>query len=352
MNTNYLTNLVRVLAGRRSLKPLVVSYCLTTQCNLNCRYCEDFGARRNASNDLRPLPLPQAQQLLGIIRQAADSLIVTGGEPLLYPQVEALLEHARRALRFRGVTLLTNGSLLAQHLGVLPHLTRLVISLDSVDPAAWDQVIRAAPGTAQTILDTIDRAARNARRLPLAVHCVITPDTLPQARQVLNFCAERGILFSFSPQSVNNWPHYDLIVSQDYQSFVAEVLRRKRQGAHILGSAAYLRLMASFEPFACYPMLVPRVMPDGRLAFPCRPIERSGSAHGGRAVSLLETGNWDRAMQQNVDLYGVPPSTCGSCYQQCYVEPSLMQTRPLDFLREMVTFPAARRAAIHTYAPG
>jgi hypothetical protein len=79
------------------------------------------------------------------------------------------------------------------------------------------------------------------------------------------------------------------------------MIARKQSGAPILGSMAYLRMLLDFEPYACYPLLVPRVMPDGGLAYPCRPIEREGAlpgtasgAHGGRAVNLLDVPNWPR----------------------------------------------------------
>jgi MoaA/NifB/PqqE/SkfB family radical SAM enzyme len=352
-STNYLTNLLRLLRGDRRLAPLVVSYCVTAACNLNCRYCEDFGAYRNASA-IEPLPLPDAKRLLGIIRQATDSLIFTGGEPLLYPDLEVLVACARDELRFRSLTLLTNSTLLPEHLDVLRHLNRLVISLDAVDPQIWDQMLRAAPGTAQAILDTIADIAHSEHKgsVRLIVHCVVAPEAISQAQAVLDWCIKRSIVFSCSPQSVNNWPRYELLVSDEYRAFIARLIQLKKDGAPILGSLPYLRLMMNFQPYPCYPLLAPRVMPDGTLAFPCRPIERSGNAHGGREINLLDVCTWDGAIQRNVDLYGLPPLTCGSCYQQCYVEPSLMQARPLDLLRELVAFPPSRRASIHTYSPG
>ena len=109
--------------------------------------------------------------------------------------------------------------------------------------------------------------------------------------------------------------------------------------------------MMNMEPYPCYPLLAPRVMPDGALAYPCRPIERSGNAHGG-PVNLLDAGSWDATIRRSVELYGSPPLMCGSCYQQCYAEPSLMQVRPLDLLREAIAFPISRQASVHTYAPG
>jgi MoaA/NifB/PqqE/SkfB family radical SAM enzyme len=352
--THYLTNLVRLLRGDRLLQPLVVSYCVSAYCNLNCRYCEDFGARRNPAVEVGPLPLADARRVLSIIRPVSDSLILTGGEPLLYPGLEALIAYARRDLRFRRLTLLTNGLLLPNYQAVLGHVQRLVVSLDTVDPDAWDQTLRAAPGTGRAIIDAIAAAARRQAEagFRLVVHCVVTPETLGQAQAVLDFCVAHGVVFSFSPQSVNNWPRYELLVSEAYRAFVARLIQAKRGGAPILGSLSYLRLMLNFEPYACYPLLAPRVMPDGALAYPCRPIERGGTTHGGREVNLLEAGTWAEAMRRAVALYGPPPLTCGSCYQQCYVEPSLMQARPLALLRELVAFAPSRRASIYDYAPG
>lgn len=350
---NYLTNLPRLLLNDRILRPLVVAYCVTTHCNLNCVYCEDFGARRNPEQP-DPLPLDDAKRLLAVIRQATSSLLITGGEPLLYPDLAALLTYARHDLRFRHLTLLSNATLLPHHWDVLPHIDRLMVSVDATTPELWDQTLRAEPGTAQTIIDNVIATAQrqSVDRFRMVINCVVTPDTLRQVENVLDFCIQHRMLFSFSPQSANNWPLYDLLISEDYRAFVTRMLQRKRQGAPILGSSAYLTMTHGFEPYACYPMLAPRVMPDGGLSYPCRPIEREGDAHGGRDANLLAIGNWDAAVRRAADVYGTPPSMCGSCYQQCYVEPSLMQAKPLALLAELVAYKASRQGRIATYAPG
>jgi len=243
---------------------------------------------------------------------------------------------------------------LPEHEGLLYHVDRLVISLDTINPDTWDKTLGAAPGTAQKIIDTIRITARRQAEadVRLVIHCVVTPQTLSDARDILDFCIQHDITFSFSPQSVNNWPRYELLVCDEYPAFVAHVVDLKRSGAPILGSLPYLRLMLDFKPYSCYPLLAPRVMPDGTLSYPCHPIERSGTAHGGRVINLLEVGNWEEAVKNAADVYGQPPLTCSSCYQQCYAEPSLMQARPLSFLREVVAFSSSRRVGIHNYVPG
>jgi len=353
MPMNYFQNLFKLARGHRFLLPRVAIYTLTAQCNFNCAYCEDFGQRQNAQAEAS-LKLDQARRVLEIIRQGVDSLILTGGEPLLYPDLTALISYARSKLRFRQITLTTNGSLLPDAEGVLPHIDRLVVSLDAVDPARWSTVIRMPVETAQAVLDNIRRYAALQKRehFRLILNTVLSPDTIETADALLDFAREQRILVSFSPQAVCNWPRYELITSPAYRPFVEKLVAVKRRGGPVLGSYAYLRTLLDLRPYACYPTLTPRVMPDGDLVYPCRPIEKSGNTHGGRPCNLLEVNSWQQAQALAFREYGLPPRVCGSCYQQCYIEPSLMQAQPLSLLREKLFSPPSRQAGIDRYAPG
>jgi MoaA/NifB/PqqE/SkfB family radical SAM enzyme len=350
---NYGINLLRLLVRDRLLLPLAAAYHVTTRCNLDCAYCEDFGVQHNVGS-VSSLSLRAACRVLGAIRQGVDSLILTGGEPLLYPEIVPLTAHARQDLRFRRITLLSNGLLLPQSEEILPLLDRLVISLDSVDAQLWDGVINMPPGTAQTIIDNLVLYGRRQREfgLRIVVNCVLSPQTLPGARDLLDFCRRHDLLVSFSPQAVNNWPRYELLISDEYRQFITDLIYLKRHGAPILGSTAYLRTILEFRPYSCYPTLLPRIMPTGELLYPCRPIEREGSSHGGRFDGILKTESWSQALHGASDVYGPPPRVCTSCFQQCFAEPSLMQARPLSLLGELVRYPPSRRGGLASYAPG
>jgi MoaA/NifB/PqqE/SkfB family radical SAM enzyme len=350
---NYALNLFRLLRRDRLLRPLAVAYYVTGQCNLNCTYCEDFGQRRNAQAVL-PLPLEDALRVLSVIRSGVDRLILTGGDPLLYPDIIPLTLRARRELRFRHITLQTNGLLLSQQEALLPAIDRLVISLDSTDPNLWSSIVNVPLETAQTILDNVRAYARRQREFGylMIANCVLAPETLPGAGQVLDFCTEHGLLFSLSPQAVNNWPHYELLVSDEYRAFLQGLVTLKRRGAPILGSAAYLRTLIDLRPFSCYPALVPRIMPNGELVYPCWPIEKAGTSHGGRPCNLLAVGSWTEVARIAAQEYGSPPRVCTSCFQQCFAEPSLMQAKPLSLLYESLRHRASRRGGLAGYAPG
>jgi MoaA/NifB/PqqE/SkfB family radical SAM enzyme len=350
--TNYLLNLTKLVRGDRVLHPLVATYYVTTQCNFNCAYCEYFGARRNAQAE-EQLDLDQALRVLKTIRTGVDSLILTGGEPLLHPDIDQLITRAKRDVKFRHLTLLTNASLLHDHEGILPALDRLVISLDSTDPEVWSEIIGTTPGVAHHVLNNIETYAARQPEFGyrLIVNCVITPQTLAPARAVLDFCERHHILMSFSPQSVNNWPHYDLLVAQAYRDFLQHLIDRKQHGAPILGSLAYLHMLHDFSTYACYPLLVPRVMPNGDLVYPCRPIELSGTTRGGRPCNLLSVASWDEALKIALQAYDTPPETCTSCFQQCFAEPSLLQAHPFALLNEL-RFASSRQGAVWKHAPG
>jgi MoaA/NifB/PqqE/SkfB family radical SAM enzyme len=353
MALSYLKNLTKLARGHRYLLPRVAVYYLTAQCNFNCAYCEDFGLRRNTQAEAS-LRLEDARRVLEIVRQGVDSLILTGGEPLLYPDITALVSFARKDLRFRQITLTTNGSLLPNAEALLPFLDRLVISLDAVDPGRWSAVIRMPVEAAQTVLDIIRHyaARQKADNFRLILNAVLSPETIKGADSLLDFCREQRILVSFSPQAVCNWPRYELITSPEYRVFISKLMAVKRRGGPVLGSQAYLRTLLDLRPFSCYPTLTPRILPNGDLAYPCRPIEKSGNTHGGRACNLLAVQSWQQAQALAFREYGLPPRVCNSCFQQCYVEPSLMQAQPISLLREKLFYPPSRRAGIDRYVPG
>jgi len=349
----YLRNLLKLARDDRRLVPQAVIFHVSGQCNFNCAYCEDYGARRNSQTDA-PISLDDALHVLRVIRTGADSLILTGGEPLLHPQIDEIVRAAKNDFRFRQLTLITNGLLLPNHETLLPALDRLIVSLDSIDMQMWSAIINMPAATAQSILDNIVRYAAIQKKhgYTMIVNAVLNPQTIPGALVLLDFCERNHLLVSFSPQAVLNLPQYDLLVSEEYQRLLDALIERKKRGAPILGSCAYLQTLRDMNPYDCYPLLVPRVMPDGGLVYPCRPLEKAHDGQGGRDANLLQVEHWDEADDKSFEMYGKPPRVCTSCFQQCYAEPSLMQARPLTFLWENLRYPASRKGNLTTYAPG
>jgi MoaA/NifB/PqqE/SkfB family radical SAM enzyme len=359
----YLGNLLKLTHGDFTLDPHIAVYYVTMQCNLNCVYCEDFGSHRN--HLVTPAsPLEDAKRILKVIRTGVDRLWLTGGEPLMYPWMLDLLQYARNDLKFKEISLITNGTLLFERLKVdklarsdlptfkpfnlLTLLDHLIISLDSLDPEALISV-SVPDAYAETVIANVREAAllQQEYNFKLILNAVVTPETLPSMDKLITFCVDNEAQISFSPQSVNNLPCYELVTLPAYRAFIEKIIELKKQGAPILGSTSYFKTLLNQIPYECYPTLVPRILPDGWLTYPCRPMEKAGGEQGGRAVNLLSVNTWDEAWRIAKQKYGNPPTSCVSCFQQCYAEPSLMQAHPFEYLKEKI-----RGNDLTAYAPG
>jgi MoaA/NifB/PqqE/SkfB family radical SAM enzyme len=119
-----------VAALRFSDRPVLAHLIATRRCNLTCAYCNEY--------DNHSLPVPTADLLRRIDRLAelgTGIVTLSGGEPLLHPDLEEIIRHIRR--RGSIATLITNGYLLTRD-GIRRlnrvGLDHLQISIDNVLP--------------------------------------------------------------------------------------------------------------------------------------------------------------------------------------------------------------------------
>jgi MoaA/NifB/PqqE/SkfB family radical SAM enzyme len=100
------------------------------RCNLSCAYCNEYDRVSN------PVPLAVMQRRLDLLAGLGTAIItISGGEPLLYPELDAVIAHVRRRGMIAG--LITNGYLLtAERIERLNRagLEHLQISIDNVEP--------------------------------------------------------------------------------------------------------------------------------------------------------------------------------------------------------------------------
>ena len=126
------TSRVLAKAFQSRSHPILAQIVPTRRCNLSCAYCNEF--------DKVSAPVPTDVMLRRIDRLAAlgtTMIDLSGGEPLLHPDVDAII----RRIRHHGILagLLTNGYLLSPpRIRRLNRagLDRLQISIDNVSPDA------------------------------------------------------------------------------------------------------------------------------------------------------------------------------------------------------------------------
>ncbi len=319
----FLAHQVLAAAGRQTFRfPFGAYFYLTYRCNLHCRYCDGGSGRPFPEMTSAEIPPAAWARVMAAIRPHTDVLLLSGGEPLLYPGFRQVAADARR-LGFSFLSLNTNGLLLEPD--IVEAVDAIIISLDSLDRERSDRLWNRA-GATDRVLQVLEDLARRPHP-SVMVNSVILPDNLADVEAVLDFCIDRGITFSAGPALERTRPVPGLAGNPGYHRLIGRILAAKREGRRIAATVDYLRDVARFRPFVCHPLLVWRVCPDGSLVFPCSRLHRTiGSLTDGADP----VGLFTRAA-------GGPffETRCGeACPLSCYMDTSAMIRRPLGLLRE------------------
>jgi GTP 3',8-cyclase len=189
----------------RTFRTLRVS--LLSHCNLGCVYCvageaelKEMNAGGNGKGYDRGRRVPGATELLEIIRRlhgqlGLETVRLTGGEPLLYSGLAALVE-GLRSMGIPRIKLTTNGTLLERQAVVLKQagLQSINVSLDAVGEEAFARMSRRK--RLEPVVRGIDTAlgAGLAVKLNAVVMKGMNDD---QVLPLIEFAFERGITIRF-----------------------------------------------------------------------------------------------------------------------------------------------------------
>lgn len=160
----------------RPLRDLRIS--VTDRCNFRCPYCmpaEVFGPDYAFLKDPQIMSLSELRRLLGqFVLLGVQKVRITGGEPLLRPDVPELVHLLKHDLRVGVVALTTNGWLLARAGPALRDagLDQVNVSLDSLDPETFGRLSGAGRGLGVgRVLDGIAAAA--GLGIPVKINMVV-----------------------------------------------------------------------------------------------------------------------------------------------------------------------------------
>jgi radical SAM protein with 4Fe4S-binding SPASM domain len=146
--------------------PFYVQWHITNLCNLRCRHCyqDDFSHK----GDLDWLQLKQiSDNILCTLKNwgRAACIHLTGGEPLLKPELLQLLEELDRSPEVHELGIITNGVLLdrkrVEELSPFSKLKRLKISMDGADAAVNDAI--RPEGTFRRVIENVSEIKRSGR---------------------------------------------------------------------------------------------------------------------------------------------------------------------------------------------
>ena len=165
---------------------------LTDRCNLRCFYCLPKGAKGFTTPD-HWLNFDEIERLVAAFATLGVSRIrLTGGEPLVRPNVSSLVARLSAIPGVEDLSLSTNATLLANYAQPLKEagVTRINVSLDSLKADRFAEI--TGGGELQPVLDGLV-AAKQAGLHPVKINMVamkgINDDEFPD---MVRYCDENG----------------------------------------------------------------------------------------------------------------------------------------------------------------
>lgn len=288
------------------LPPLLLHYYITERCTCRCQFCAIWR---------QPLHTEASMMAVGRNLDEAAALGVrfvdlTGGEPLLHPDLPEMLRLARAAgLR---TTLTTNGMLYPDRCHELAGLVDFLhFSLDAAAPAAHDRLRGAA--CFDQVMASID-AARALGETPDLIFTA-TPDNLAHLAPLAEFSRQTALLLIVNPLFLH---HTKKALSR------ADLERIESLAGH-----PYLYINRAFhtlrraggnqcdQPRCRVVDGVIVIAPENELILPCY--------HFPSRRIPLESGLWEAwrsaAVRQERGRQGRRPE-CQGCTLNCYFDPS------------------------------
>ncbi len=301
---HYFQNLyLRQVRRTNVVAPYAAVLYVTHKCNLACTYC----TQKEPDVFSDELPTDKTLELLRIIRRETDSILFTGGEPLLRNDIEELARAARRDIQFRSVLLVTNGTLLHRRQKLFDSLTGLIVSLDAL--SVDTRMPLSKPAVLPKVLENLQLArSRLPRPQDITVSSVIEEWNIGEVERILDFCREQGFVFATQTALHEKMPNLRLRQNPRYRALVEKIVERRRSGAQpINGTPKLLRTLLEFGDFQCFPTMFPRVYPNGDVFYPCEPLKKIGG-------NLLREGSFRKVFARGRKLYGEIPDCKAICY--------------------------------------
>ena len=282
--------------------PLVLMLEPSFLCNLKCAGC----GRIREYKDIMDQRLSVEECLAAAVEAGAPIVCLTGGEPLLHPDIEKIVNGIIAQKRF--VNIATNGLLLESSLGKFkpgPYLN-LVLHIDSM--AETHDRYTGRRGTFDTAVSAI-KAAKNAGFQVLINTTIYKQTKIAEIKQLFTLLAGLrvdGIMIApaFSYEAVKE----DNFLSREEMVQAFQPIYAMRKQVPFYNTPLYLDFLAGKLELKCKPWSTPTRNPRG-WKMPCYLITDN---HVGSFSELMET-NWGK--------YGAGNDPrCSNCMVHCGFE--------------------------------
>lgn len=191
---------------KKNLQSGTLRIVLTTQCNYKCKYCFAEG-EENKKNRIIPL-----EKLKKILKNAkgfgVNKIKLTGGEPLLYPEMEGVLKYIRE-IDIPYVDLTTNISLLNEkNIELLNkyNVNALTLSLNTLEKEKYEYL--SGGGNFDLVKSNLENAIKEFNG-KIRINCVIFDEKYDKDdyETIINVCKEHNLgIRIIEPSTVDGLP--------------------------------------------------------------------------------------------------------------------------------------------------
>ena len=106
---------------------------------------------------------------------------------------------------------------------------------------------------------------QKVHRYDLSICAVLLPGFLDELEPLMDWCFERGVMMSLSPQLVDRRVNDELRSDERYRALTARLLDYRRRGRPLYCTSSYFQGLHDLQPFECVPMANLGVGPMGRI---------------------------------------------------------------------------------------
>ena len=298
----------------------------TTRCQLSCRHC---GSDCGGFSREKDMPLEDFIRALDTLpredRPDGFTVVLTGGEPLLRPDIDAV----GRALQQRGIPwgMVTNGWFYdeAMHERLLrAGMRALTISLDGLE--ASHDWMRGRPGSYQRALRAIGIMAAEPRINADVVTCV-NQRTLSELPQIYDLLAGMGVkqwrLFTVIPIGRAAREPQMLLGADETRALMDFIAQKRREWGRMKVTFSCEGYLGPYEEkvrdvrhFCRAGVNIASVLIDGRISA-CPNIDRDAFTEGNIYTDSLSEV-WEHRFQRFRDRRWARSGTCADCPQWKY----------------------------------
>lgn len=196
------------ILGSKKTSPLLIAWVMTKRCNLKCKHCSSYLNRDKIDPDF----------LMDIARKLASSdamiIIISGGEPLLVPNIEEIITLLKNA--GKKIVLNTNALILSEKLDFVlkSGIDNIAISFDSHIAEEHD-LIRGKIGSFNKALEALQSIKlRSENNTPfITVRFVVMKNNYQKMKQYVDFFSDKVDEIKFQP--VHDYEGFDQVVDKD-----------------------------------------------------------------------------------------------------------------------------------------